>query len=392
MNIVNIALNQLKITVKSRQIILLLLLPVIMIFIMGNALKSAFEAGNGIQKFKILYVNEDKNTVGKAFDNMLDKDASKYVQIVSTNQKNARQEVNDGKYDEAVLIPENLSEQVSKGEKCTIKVISSGKDEIKDYVVNSLVNSFVEFTNTDMGIMKGYAENLPKGNATEETQRLAKLQKDFDSNFTTPRLEYQSNLKKLSSFQYFSASMLLFFMLTTGIGVGNSIIRERSNKIYMKINSFPVKKSEYLLGQILANVVTAVLQAVVTIISSSLLFGVNWGTNFIGIAVTVMLIILTASSIGVLFSSILNSEKSLSSGVTIILWFIVFIGGGFSDFPSLRPIGKLTFYKWGLDALSAFICGQSFSAVINELIMLAVLVIILWTAALTLFKRRTINE
>lgn len=345
MNIITIALNQLKMTIRNKQIILSIILPIIMIFIMGNALKSVFEANNSIEKFKVLYANEDTGTIGNTFDSMLLNDASKYVEVVKASAKDAREEVTSGKYEVAIAIPKDLSLKVSKGEKCSINVISSGKDEIKDYVVNSL-----------------------------------------------PKLEFQSDLKKLSSFQYFSVGMLLFFMMTTGIGVGNSIIKERSDKIYTRINSFPVKKSEYLLGKVLSSIIISVLQAVTVMLASTLLFGVNWGTNFIGIAVTLLLIILIASSLGVLFSSIVNSEKALSAGLTIVLWFIAFMGGGFSSFPALEPIGKLTFYKWGFNALANFICGGSFNAVINELIMLTSLMVVLWTAALALFNRRYSNE
>ena len=93
MNIINIALNQLKMTIKSRQIILLLVLPIIMIFIMGNALKSTFEASNSIKRFKVLYVNEDTGTIGKNFDSMLLKAAAKYVEAQKTTEKNAEEKL-----------------------------------------------------------------------------------------------------------------------------------------------------------------------------------------------------------------------------------------------------------------------------------------------------------
>lgn len=392
MNIINITLNQLKMAIKSRQIILLLVLPIIMIAAMGNALKSTFEANNSIQKFDVLYVNEDTGTIGKSFDSMILNVASKYIHVINSDEKNAAEEVTKGKYDEAIIIPKELSLKVSNGEKCAIKVVSSGKDEVKDYVVNSLVSSFSETVNTNMGLIKGYSENLPGANTEEEAQILARLQKGLGSDYIAVKPEYQSSIKKLSSFQYFAAGMLLFFMLTTGIGVGNSIIKERSNKIYMRVNSFPVKKSEYLLGHVLSNVITAILQAAAIIVSSSILFGVDWGTNYMGIAITVLLMIFTASSLGVLASSIVNSEKVLSSGLTIILWFIVFLGGGFSDFPSLEPIGRFTFYKWGFNTLANFICGESINSSASELIMLAVLMFVSWSVALALFGRRARNE
>lgn len=305
MNVINIALNKFKRTLQNKvSFILLIAMPVFMIFIMGYALKPAFQTNTTIKK-----------------------------------------------------IPPS-----------------------------------VNFTNTELVISKSYSEYLPQSNNAEEMQKLANQQKSYGNTFTILKLDLQSPLKKLSSFQYFAASMLLFFLLNSGIGIGNNIINERSDKIYMRINSFPVKKSEYLLGQVLGGMLTSILQAIAVILFSTLLFGVNWGNNFIGIAVTLLLMILISSSLGVLFSSIVNSEKALSTGLCIVLWFISFMSGGFSPVPALEPVGKLTFYRWGFDSLAIFMTGGTFKAAASELTFLAIFIVILWTAALAFFNWRSSNE
>lgn len=393
MNILNIAINLFKLRIRNKlSFILIILMPILMIFIMGYALKPSFEANNTIKKFKVLYVNEDRGAIGKAFDNMLHNQASKYVDLVNTTTTSVQSQIDSGKYDEAIVISKNLSASVLKGKKCSIKIISSGKDEIKAYVVNSLVNSFVNFTNTQTAILKSYSHNLPQANITEEAQKLTEVQSAYGNAFTIPKLNLMSPIKKLSSYQYFTASMLLFFMMMSGIGIGNNIIKERSDKIYARINSFPVKKSEYLLGQIICNITTSIFQAIAIILFSALLFGVNFGNNYMGIAIALLLIILLSASLGVLFSSIVNSEKALSTVLCLILWFIAFMSGGFTPVPSLEPIGKLTFYSWGFHALASFMTGGTFKTVKFELTSLVVLIIVLWTATLALFNWRSQNE
>gem|GEM_PF-2772703 len=393
MNIINIALNLFNIKMHNKlNFLLLILMPILMIFIMGYALKPSFEANNTIKKFKVLYVNEDQGTVGKAFDTMLHNEASKYVDVINTPTTKVQSQIDSGKYDEAIIISNNLSTNFLAGKKCSIGIISSGKDEIKAYVVNSLVNSFVNFTNTQMGILKSYSHNFPQGNTTEETKKLLQIQSSYGNTFTIPKLNLMSPIKKLSSYQYFTASMLLFFIMMSGISIGNNIIKERSDKTYTRINSFPVKKSEYLLGQLICNITTSIFQALSIVLFSALLFGVSFGNNYMGIAITLLLIILLSSSLGVLFSSIVNSEKALSTGLCLILWFIAFMSGGFTPVPSLEPIGKLTFYSWSFHALASFMTGGTFKAVTFELTSLVVLIIILWTATLALFNWRSQNE
>ncbi len=123
MNIITMALNQFKMTIRNKlNFILLMMIPVLMIFVMGYALKPAFQANNTIEKFNVLYVNDDHGTIGKAFDNMLHKATSKYVHVVSTNSKIVQTQIDSGKYDEAIVISKNLSTNVLNGKNVQLEL------------------------------------------------------------------------------------------------------------------------------------------------------------------------------------------------------------------------------------------------------------------------------
>jgi hypothetical protein len=78
--------------------------------------------------------------------------------------------------------------------------------------------------------------------------------------------------------------------------------------------------------------------------------------------------------------------------MTVVLWILTFISGGFSPIPALEGIGKLTFYRWGLDSITNFMAGGSFLEASGNLMMLSALAVILWGAGIFLYRRRFINE
>lgn len=393
MNALNIALNDFKIMLKNKfTFALLLLMPVFMIFLMGNALKSVFNVNKGIEKFQMLYVNEDNGYIGLAFDGFMKDGADKFIEAVGTNAENIESKVLSGKYNGAIIVPAGLSDKVSRGEVAYINVISSGKDDLRDSIVSSIVDSFTRFTGVQLGIQKGYSEYQNTKNPIEVSQKLLEIHELYGGDYVVSKDVEVSPLKKLTSFQYFTLSMLLFFMLSAGMGVGGGIVGDRVNKIFGRINSYPVSDREYLIGKVAGNLMLCLLQTLFIILFTTFVFKVDWGTNFLGIGIVITLMMLISSSIGLLFSSFVNSEKTLNSTMIIVIWLITFISGGFTPVPALEPIARFTFYRWGLDSLANFMAGGGFMDTVNNLILLLVTVIVLWTAGLYLYRRRVSHE
>lgn len=384
MNILNIAINDFKKMSKEKlQLAIVLFMPLFMIFLMGNALKPMFNVDKGIQKFPVLYVNEDKGSLGAAFDSFMKNGADKFLETVEGKAETAESQVLSGKYNAAIIVPPGLSEMVSRGEKAYISVISSGKDAVRDTMVNSIVDSFAKFAKVQMEIIK---------ESPEAAQNLAAVQAQYGIDFVVSKNASVSPIKDISSFQYFTLSMLLFFMLAVGVGVGGGILDDRTNRIYSRISSYPIKDSEYLIGKILSNLMLTLLQAIIVIVFTTFVFKVDWGTNFLGLGITMILMMLISSSIGLVFSSLVSSSKAINSVMIIVIWMITFMSGGFVPIPALEPIAKFTFYKWGFDSLANFMTGGNILDVSNNLILLLITVIILWTAGLYLYRRRVCHE
>lgn len=391
MKLIDIALNELKLSARNRiTFVLILLLPVIMIFILGYAMKPSFQLEKGIQKFQVLYVNEDKGFAGKAFDEFMTAGASKFIEPVDGNAGTVRDEVASGKYAAAIVVPDNFSDAVQKNSNASIEVIGSGRDKVKELYVRSLVSSFTDNMNLQNGVASVASEYGLKSSSviSDAEKNMGSLGNSFVAD---KKIDYSAS-RGLSSYQYFSASMLLFFLMSVGTGLGTGILGERADGKYSRINSYPIKKYEYLGGRMAANTVMSIFQVLIVILASHFAFSVSWGGNIIGLAITLLLVIVLSSSIGIIFSSIMESPKTLSSVMTIVIWMIVFIGGGFSPIPGLDKIGRFTFYRWSFDSIASFMSGGSLSEAGGNLLALSAFTLIALITGLILYNRRVQNE
>lgn len=392
MNILHMMLNELKITSRNRvSLALLLVMPVMMISLMGYAMKPMLTASTSMERFSVLYVNEDQGTVGRAFDQYLRQQSSAFLDLIPATRAEAEEKLQAQQYGMAVVVTEDLSHHLSKGEKGAIQVISRGNDPIQDAVLQAFIDAFVGWSNTQSGMVKSYEALTQKENPLEVAAILTGVHTTYGLDFVQSE-KIQTVNDQLSSFQFFAASMLVFFLLTTGMGVGTSIINERLDKTFMRIHTFPIGHHQYLLSKVLGNAVIGLLQAFSIMIFSSLAFEVHWGDHLLGIGVIILLVIFISSAISVLFSSFLNSTKALTGGLSVVFWFMTFISGGFTTFPVLGGAENFTVNKWAFDALAQLMAGGDMKMIGDSLWILLGTALILWTSGVYLYNRRVSHE
>lgn len=392
MNVITIIKNELKLMLRNRvNFVILLLMPIVMIALMGYALKPFFTAEEkGIEKFNVLYVNKDEGYIGESVDKFMKSEGNAYFNLIEPGSDDIESEMSSKKIDEAIIVPENLTNKITNGEEASMLHISSGKDMIKNSVVESFLGSFKDSLNEGMGtekVIKSYGiENLNTANIQSDVAN--KYGTDF---INTKEIE-KSEPAKLGSFQYFSVSMLIFFLLTSGMGLGIGIADDRLNRLYSRISAYPVKNSQYLLGKALGNGIIGIFQAATVIIFTSLVFKVNWGNNYPGLVLVVLTVLFSSSGMAVILSNFINTSKALSTALIVIYWCITFVSGAFAPIPAFEPAGRFTLNKWAFEAITSFMAGRGFGYSANYLMMLTGLCLVLWIIGIMLYRRRASYE
>jgi hypothetical protein len=120
----------------------------------------------------------------------------------------------------------------------------------------------------------------------------------------------------------------------------------------------PTSPATVIAGENLGRVLIACVQALVIILGSAFLFGVNWGSP-VGVAAVVIVFALVASGAGILVGTLFRNEQQ-ARGVSLLLGMGLGALGGcmvplevFS--PAMRRVAHLTPQAWGNDAFAKLV-------------------------------------
>ncbi len=385
MNIFVIALSEVKRTFKNKVVLfLLIIMPVMMVALMGYALAPFLNPNEtkSIEKFNVLYVNHDDGEIGQRFDTLIKDEGSNYFNLITPESDDVGDEMISNNYDEAIIIPGDLTEKVKNFEEINIIHLSSGDDKMKDSMLSSFVQQFVKSVNHEIAIIK----------VAEQHQVELDMDEIRENIQTTVTVHELNDTLTINSFQFFGASMLIFFLLTSSMGLGMEITNDRNNKIFTRISSYPVSKNQYLLGKTLGNSIISILQAISVIVLTHILFKVNWGSDYVGLALVVLAVIFISSGISVIFSSMFKSSKTLSTVLIVFYWMLTFISGAFTPIPAFEDISKFILNKWAFESITSFMRGNPLIESIHYIALLIGLGVILWLLGVYLYRRRGSNE
>jgi len=102
--------------------------------------------------------------------------------------------------------------------------------------------------------------------------------------------------------------MMIFYAFFTGMSTGQSILREEEEGTLPRLFTTPTTQTEILAGKFLAIGLTVLVQVVVLIILSRLIFGIEWGEP-LAVALFALGTIISASAFGVMVNSFLKNTK-----------------------------------------------------------------------------------
>src|SRR4051794_5410461 len=181
-------------------------------------------------------------------------------------------------------------------------------------------------------------------------------------------------------------------IMQTGLwGVGFSIVQSRTRKLLKRLIATPMRRSDYLLAQILARLVFLAIEAGVLLCFGRLVFGVPMRGSWLLITVTIVVGALSFAGIGLLAASRARTVEGLSGMLNLVILPMWIVSGVFfasSNFPDpLQPYIRALPLTALNDALRAVMLeGASARMVAGELALLGVWGAGSFGAALRLFR------
>lgn len=388
MNIWHICMFEIRRILRIRSVLLnLFVLPLLLIFILGAALSSTMDTGKdnvpGQVRVGVIQTGSNSGPVTQALNAFVAAPAVSEMMKVQhfTSEEEAERDLRQGELDFAVLIPPDLEERMAKGEEVKLQWIL-GKDGTLNIVGETLFTRFTEELNRNMATVEVLGPEASMAVTTMVGEGAANISYVNVSNPGTEGTSYSAS-------QYYAASMLAMFMLYAGITTSNSLFSERDKKTLTRLQAAPVGNGVIFAGKIAGNSLLAFMQALIIVLMTYWLYGVNWGAHPWLIVLICVLITISSMMIGVIVALVSKSAASANALMQGIIIAMTFISGGFTpiaiDF--VQRIGEFTVNHWALQSFLRMMLDASMSEIMHNIFMLGVVSAVLLAIAAVIYGK-----
>jgi ABC-2 type transport system permease protein len=343
-----------------------MIFPLVQLIILGNAF------GGKIHDARVAIVDQDGGPqalrVREAFDSVR-ANIRTFVPVYYDSDKQAMDDVRNGRLEGAVIIPPQFSRRVYEENHPRIALVVDNSDNFMSSAVES---ELTELTN---------ALNQP----TVSPRILQQTALDVVELY--PYIEYMKYL--------LPGSLALAMFVSVMIGGGMLYIDDKARGVHEGYLVTPITKLELVLGLNLAGAIKAVMTGVIIVIIGSLMAGI--GTIFNPITMLGLLVMIVLTSLAfktMMFLLMVRIEDPLVPRAMFgILNTLLFFPSGsvypIQAFPPwLRAIAKCDPFTYAVDGFKCLLLKETtLSAVWGDMLFLSIFAAVTLGLAIPLFKR-----
>ena len=343
-----------------------MIFPLVQLIVLGNAF------GGKIRDAKVGIVDEDHGTqslkIKEAFDSIR-ANVRTFVPVSYDNEKQAVQDVRNGRIQAAVIIPPQYSSRVYEQNHPRIGLVVDNSD---NFMSSTIEQKITELTD---------ALNQP----TIEPRLLQKTALDIVELY--PYIEYMKYL--------LPGSITLAMFVSVMIGGGMLYIDDKARGIHEGYLVTPITKAELVFGLNTAGAIKAVLTGVVITVIGSLLAGV--GTLFdpgTALGLFVMIVLTSVAFNTMMFLLMVRIEDPLvPRAIFGILNTLLFFPSGaiypVQAFPTwLRIIAKGDPFTYAVHGFKSLLLKETgLLPITTDMVYLTIFAVVTLAIAVPLFKR-----
>jgi ABC-2 type transport system permease protein len=343
-----------------------MIFPLVQLIILGNAF------GGKIRDAKVAIVDQDGGPqalrVKEAFDSVR-ANIRTFVPVPYDNDKQAVEDVRNGKLQGAVIIPPQFSRRVYEENHPRIAVVVDNSDNFMSSAVETELSQLTEALNQPMA---------PPRILQQTALDIVELY---------PYIEYMKYL--------LPGSLVLAMFVSVMIGGGMLYIDDKARGVHEGYLVTPITKLELVLGLNLAGAIKAVMTGVIIVGIGSLLAGVSTVFNPLTVVGLAIMIVLTSLAFNtMMFLLMVRIEDPLVPRAMFgILNTLLFFPSGsvypIQAFPKwLRFIARGDPFTYAVDGFKCLLLKEtSLSAVWGDMLFLTIFAGVTLSIAIPLFKR-----
>lgn len=387
--------------------------PLMISALIGLAFGNVSSDEAPIENIRMALVNLDNGELGQAYQEVLTSaDLQSLIALeIMQDTEAAKARIESGELRAVLVIPAEFSETVipdSEGNgTAAVELYTDPAASVSPIIIKSIVERISASINTLLisgsvasEVIVPYAPLLGPEMANLGEAIGAELQSER-FNFQEPRLTLETiatgeDEEPFDPFAFFIPGMAVFFLMFSMFEGSRSILQEERNWTLQRLMSTPTPTWQIILGKMGGTFLTGLLQFIVLVVSSSLLFGVSWGSSVLGLAIMVVLTVFAASGLGAMLTAFSRNENQ--AGVVGSAVSLVFgaLGGSFFPTDGLTGIvniaSKLTVNRWAMDGLLALTVERGGLADIQlPVLVLTTIGLVTFVLALVAFQKRFVK-
>ncbi|NUY81382.1 ABC transporter permease [Flavobacterium sp. MAH-1] len=404
-------------------VVILFAMPLVLILAVTLIQNAAYQR-SGDSQIPILIVDNDKGDVAKSvFENMKDSHAFDLVTeidgkpITETSAKNA---VFSGKYQLAIVIPENLSSDLqAKIDQNVEKILLSFglADSLKPKVAERIITKKDVKLYFDPAVQMSFKNavmnNIDKMISKIESQSIyAAFKEQLGDEAGTDPFENQNFIAfkeinptvgnkeiKPNAVQHNVPAWTLFAMFFIVIPLSINMVKEKNQGTFIRLRTNPVSSAVVIGGKTLTYLIICMIQFYMMIAVGIWIFpllglpALNVDANLFMLTVVALFSGLAATGYGILVGTIAKTqEQSAPFGATSVI-ILAAIGGVwvpvFAMPKFMQYVAMCSPMNWGLDAFyDVFLRNASIMEIYPEIALLFLFFVVTITIALLYDKKK----
>lgn len=354
-----------------RTLIIILIIPVVQLFLLGYA------ATNDVRNVPLAVINQDQHPASRALLDAYRAADYFHIKYQVENEAELRSLIDKGEARAGIIIPPDYSEQLQSGGTAHVAFILDGSDP------------------TVAATSLSAAQLIGQSLATKLlVERLAKRGQSVAMSFPIEvRTQVWYNPDLISAYFMVPGVIGMILYAITSMLTATAIVRERERGTIEQLIVTPIRPWELVIGKILPYVILAFLDTLEVLIIGSWWFKVPMRGDLSLILLLSGLFIISGLGIGLLASTIANTQQEAMLTVWMTLLPSIFLSGFFFPLEAmpkvLQGISYLMPLRYFLVIIrSLLLKGVGTEAIKEEILALVVFGTVIMTIAAMRFRKR----
>jgi len=396
-NAVHIAIKDIRILLSDRSgLLTTFLLPMIFIVVLTGAMQG-WMGPNADGALLLPVVDRDGSAAAREYVASLG-DAGG-VRVERIDETGAIAGLRDGSLRNVLVIPTGFGERLAAGQATSLRLLAhpDANATTTETLARAAggVASGMSLTTQMAAGFQGAEAAIPAAPGEQPIFAPERIAEQVEAQYTRAQTEPMISVEQVTPAHVGAAALTptaaqqnvpgytIIFVFLTAQATAQSIYREKRDGSFRRLLAAPMARSTLLIGKMLGNAATCLLQ-VGAILAASLvllpLLGMErlgLGQDPLALALVTLLMVVCSTGLGVLIAAVARTEGQIGGLGALALWTAGALGGCL--FPPfllgglLDTLGRIVPHYWAIRAYQDLIVrGQTLSGVLPEMLALGV--------------------